>query len=202
MSLDEDYTDRYILEMDNRQNILKHSLTLFSAKGYHPVGIQEIVDNSSISKPTLYHYFGNKEGLFRTLLDEEFRNILDFLKRECTSDVDISQKLQLIAEYFMQNCLKRKEFFQIYLSICFSPPQSEESQIGSKYIRKMYLLIEEMFIEATYSHGNMRGRHRNYSTSFVGLLNSYISLLMKDEIEYSDTLVLTVVHQFSHGIYS
>jgi len=110
--------------------------------------------------------------------------------------------LQFIVSYFMQNCMKRREFFQIYLSICFSPPQSEESQKGRIFIRKMYLLIEEMFIDAVFSHGNMRGRHRNYSVSFVGLINAYISLLMKDEIEYSETLVLTVIHQFSHGIYS
>lgn len=188
--------------MDNRQNILNESLSLFSEKGYHAVGIKEIVDRSKISKPTLYHYFGNKEGLFQILLEEEFLSILEFLKRETFSCGEIYQKMLTIVDFFLKDCFKRVEFYQIYLSLSFSPPQSEETRMGGLHTDKIYSLIEDMFISAVSDHGNMQGRHRNYSASFLGLINTYISLLLKERVQYSEALVQSVVHQFSHGIYS
>ena len=166
------------------------------------MGIQEIVNNSSISKPTLYHYFGNKEGLFQDLLEVEFKAILNFLKVETTTDKDISQKLNSIVSFYFQYCLNHRDFSHLYLSIFFSPSESGESLMGGKYLEKVTEYIEEMFIDAASAHGNMRGRHKNYCASLLGLINTYISLLLKGEIELSDSLIYTVVHQFSHGIYS
>ncbi|MDA3812468.1 MAG: hypothetical protein PF518_19290 [Spirochaetaceae bacterium] len=74
--------------------------------------------------------------------------------------------------------------------------------MGGKYLEKVTEYIEEMFINATSAHGNMRGRHKNYCASLLGLINTYISLLLKGEIKLSDSLISSVVHQFSHGIYS
>ena len=53
--------------MDNRSAILSNALRLFAARGYDAVGIQEIVDEAGITKPTLYHYFGSKQGLLESL---------------------------------------------------------------------------------------------------------------------------------------
>jgi len=188
--------------MDNKHNILKQSLNLFAEKGFHAVGVQEIVNKSKISKPTLYHYFGSKEGLFHQLLESEFRDILHFLKGEAHSEKDISQKLESIVRYFLVFTMNNRDFSHIYLSISFSPSESAESSMGGPYLKKISHFIEEMFIDASYSHGNMRGRHQNYSASFLGMINTYISLLLKGEIENSDTLIYSIVHQFSHGIYS
>ena len=49
--------------MDNRQAILDSALTLFYEKGYDAVGVQQIVDAAGVTKPTLYYYFGSKQGL-------------------------------------------------------------------------------------------------------------------------------------------
>jgi TetR/AcrR family transcriptional regulator len=166
------------------------------------VGIQEIVHNARISKPTLYHYFGNKEGLYAALLEEEFENLLKSIKAEIQSEMDISLKLRAIVALFLNRSRNNRPFFRIYLSIIFSPPESAESVLAGKYIRKIYSLIENMFIDASYSHGNMRGRHKNYCLSFIGLVNTYILLLLNDEVELDEALVYSIVHQFSHGIYS
>ena len=56
--------------MENRERILRCALELFSSRGYDAVGVQEIVSTVGITKPTLYHYFGSKEGLLKALLLE------------------------------------------------------------------------------------------------------------------------------------
>ena len=45
-------------QMDNRQLIMEKALELFCARGYDAVGVQEIAEQSGITKPTLYYYFG------------------------------------------------------------------------------------------------------------------------------------------------
>ena len=67
--------------MDNRSNILLCALRLFATRGYDAVGVQEIVVAAGITKPTLYHYFGSKQGLLDALLKEYF----DQLYREVKS---------------------------------------------------------------------------------------------------------------------
>ena len=58
--------------MDNRQLIMEKALELFCARGYDAVGVQEIAEQSGITKPTLYYYFGSKKGLLETLLETEY----------------------------------------------------------------------------------------------------------------------------------
>ena len=57
-------------QMDNRQLIMEKALELFCARGYDAVGVQEIAEQSGITKPTLYYYFGSKQGLMETILEE------------------------------------------------------------------------------------------------------------------------------------
>lgn len=188
--------------MENRDRIIREAMTLFAERGYHAVGVQEIVSKSEITKPTLYHYFGNKEGLFLTLLDGEFAPLVDHLEYLTRSEEDIFVKMQNILSYLLKMGEMKKDFFQVYLTLSFSPPLSEEMRIGGKFIKNIERLLEDMFIQASYSHGNMRGRHRNYSASFLGLLNSSLSRLMRGEIEISNDFICKTVHHYAHGIYS
>ena len=55
--------------MDNKKNIMNIALKSFSLKGFDAVGVQEIVEKSGVTKPTLYHYFGSKTGLLEAIFD-------------------------------------------------------------------------------------------------------------------------------------
>ena len=58
--------------MSTKEEMLKQSLILFNTYGYENVGIQKIIDAVGVKKPTLYHYFGSKNGLLKYLLAENF----------------------------------------------------------------------------------------------------------------------------------
>ena len=61
--------------MSNREELLNCALNLFAARGFDAVGVQEVADAAGLKKPTLYHYFGSKSGLLRTLLTENFAGL-------------------------------------------------------------------------------------------------------------------------------
>src|SRR5215467_11405403 len=52
-----------------RQNIIGAARALFAEKGYSDTTVDEIVLKANTTKPMLYYYFGNKEGLFAAVLE-------------------------------------------------------------------------------------------------------------------------------------
>jgi TetR/AcrR family transcriptional regulator len=51
-----------------RERILEAALVEFADKGFAGARVDAIADSASINKRMLYHYFGDKEGLFREVL--------------------------------------------------------------------------------------------------------------------------------------
>ena len=49
-------------------NLLAAGIRLFAAHGYHGVAVDEIVAAAGCNKRMLYHYFGDKEGLYVAVL--------------------------------------------------------------------------------------------------------------------------------------
>jgi AcrR family transcriptional regulator len=51
-----------------RSRLLAAGVRLFSARGFHGVAVDEIVAAATCNKRMLYHYFGDKEGLYVEVL--------------------------------------------------------------------------------------------------------------------------------------
>jgi TetR/AcrR family transcriptional regulator len=56
-----------------RERILASALKEFSAKGFAGARVDRIARRARINKRMLYHYFGNKEHLFREILSRKVR---------------------------------------------------------------------------------------------------------------------------------
>ena len=54
---------------DAREVLLAAATALFAQKGYAGTSVREIVERAGVTKPVLYYYFENKEGLFRAILE-------------------------------------------------------------------------------------------------------------------------------------
>ena len=51
------------LNISARERLLKSASELFHAQGYHATGINQIIENASVAKATLYQHFKTKEAL-------------------------------------------------------------------------------------------------------------------------------------------
>jgi AcrR family transcriptional regulator len=88
-------------EPDKKENIIYHARNLFEQKSFDAVNIREIMQAASVSQPTIYYYFQNKDGLFLTVL----LDILDEIDREinrATRELNVYDQLQHIAQAFME----------------------------------------------------------------------------------------------------
>ena len=65
--------DQSVLKKDEsplgaRQRLLDAAAELFNGKGYAATTVREIVKAAGVTKPVLYYYFKNKEGIFLELM--------------------------------------------------------------------------------------------------------------------------------------
>lgn len=188
--------------MDNRTKILNIAVELFAKRGYDSVGIQEIVNEAEITKPTLYHYFGSKAGLLDAVLKENLNSFVEGLKTAAGYSGDLPFTLEKIVTHFFEFAKENKLFYRMYLGMILASPESHSKTSVDVYELKIYKILEEMFLQASVSHGNMKGRNKRYAATLMGMINTYIVLYLNGHAELNNKTVYDAVHQFSHGIYS
>jgi AcrR family transcriptional regulator len=66
--------------VQRREQILAAALRVFSEYGYEKASIARICVAIGIARGTLYQYFRDKRSLFRTLVEEQSRQILQFVQ--------------------------------------------------------------------------------------------------------------------------
>ena len=188
--------------MDNRSIILARALALWSERGYDAVGVQEIVEAAGVTKPTLYHYFGSKRGLLGALIEEQSAGLRDALTAAASYDHNLVVTLETAVRAYFAYARQNAKFYRMQLGFWFAPPHSEEYEAVLAGNVGQHAAMERLFEAAAGDHGNMRGRHKAYAATFLGMINTYIGLWLNGYAELDDELVRRAVHQFQHGIYS
>lgn len=191
-----------MMSMDNRSNIINCSLKLFAERGYDAVGIQEIVDTVGITKPTLYHYFGSKNGLLQVILSQHFTDLNQRVREAADYHGNLPMTLEKITRACFQYARENPTFYRLQLALWFAPRGSEAHQAVESWHDEQYHIIETMFEQAVNNHGNMRGRQHDYAATLTGMIHTYIGLALNGYTELNDVLIRRAVHQFQHGIYS
>jgi AcrR family transcriptional regulator len=187
---------------NNYDNIIYCSIGLFSQKGYDAVGVQEIVDQSKITKPTLYHYFGSKKGLLEAIIERYGNMLHELVMEKSRYEGDITKNLNDLALSMMKFAKENREFYRMQLAMIFSSPENEANQLVSAMNDKIFKLVETLFKEASKDHGNMIGRHKEYALTFIGMINTYIGIAMNGHADPKEKMIYKAVHQFMHGIFS
>lgn len=200
--LDNQCTDWYTRFMSNREMLLNCALQLFAARGYDAVGVQEIVDAAGIQKPTLYHYFGSKNGLLNALLEENFAPLFAELEPAMVYAHDVKTSLESIASVYFSFSQKTSLFYRFQLALWFGAPDSEPYKAVAGYQQRQLSLLEGLFYEASLDHGNMKGREKAYAATFLGMVNTYASMGLTGSVSLEPPFVYQAVHQFMHGIFS
>ena len=189
--------------MDSRAGLIESALTLFAARGYEAVGVQEIAATAGVTKPTLYHFFGSKLGLLEALLGQYAAPLDDAVVAACAAyRHDLAATLDLLARAYLDFVAHCPQYYRFELACGYAAKAGDPHRLAHGHHARRLAAIEELFRAATQAHGNMRGRERRYAVSLVGHLNSTIALRLDDELVITDRVRREMLHQFGHGIYS
>jgi len=105
-----------------RESILAAAALLFRRKGYAATAVREIVERAGVTKPVLYYYFRNKEGLFRAIMRES-RARFEALLREGGGGVSARERLHDLAARLFALVRERAEVARLVYALYYGPGQ-------------------------------------------------------------------------------
>jgi len=110
-------------DIDVRARLLAAALQRFTCTGYAATSVREIVAAAHVTKPTLYYYFGNKEGIYRALMDgalDPFGIMLDEL---IASPGTARERILRICTGAFARSRANLAVVRLIYAIYFGPPQ-------------------------------------------------------------------------------
>ncbi|KEI78470.1 TetR family transcriptional regulator [Clostridium botulinum A2 117] len=127
---------------DKKEAILEAALEEFAIGGYENASTNKIVEKAGISKGLLFHYFGNKKGLFIYVYNYYF----EFLKRELyikvdTKERDILERVKKWTMIKMELIDKYPGVFMLFIKSTLNMPKDIKStleKIQSKERKEAY----------------------------------------------------------------
>jgi len=84
-----------------RKRLLVAATRQFSQRGYDGVSVDDIVESARVNKRMVYHYYGNKEGLYSEVLRDVFQRLSDLeIKAVEASPAPGEAITQILKSYF------------------------------------------------------------------------------------------------------
>jgi AcrR family transcriptional regulator len=109
------------------RHIARVAARLFAAQGYDATPVREIVEKAGVAKPTLYYYYGSKEGLARALISVPLANLVDQLRQIVTTEKDPVHCLEQVLEAHFAFCREDPDRSRFIYALIFGPPGSESA---------------------------------------------------------------------------
>jgi AcrR family transcriptional regulator len=106
------------------ERILRSALSLFSEKGYDATSVREICEASGITKPTLYHFYGSKEGVYRALVDGALERFRTDLEAAIEGDGTLAVRLRRLTVTYFEAARGHPDLARFILALTHNPPSS------------------------------------------------------------------------------
>ena len=147
------------LDEEKQKRVLAAAYSEFLEKGYAEASTNVITQNAGISKGLLFHYFGNKEGLYKFLMREATRRIASEAVPELPNEE--TDVFALI-----------KSIIQVKISVCLHYPTETKFMVSAWKTNLPERLLQEL--------KKMVDMSGNYVDMLVAMLDVQ---LLKDGVE-------------------
>jgi len=155
-----------------RDKIQKVSAQLMCKRGYNGTSIQMIADKAGCSKATIFHHFGNKEGLLLSLIEKDVVDAANGLKK-IVQDKNMSgqQKLENFVRYHLHNVKEKGDVLGLYLGESkFLSKISKKSCQASQ--REYVVLLEKIIQQVIYEQRTFKNvSSRVIAYAILGMCN-------------------------------
>jgi AcrR family transcriptional regulator len=88
------------MRASKRQQVVDTATALFSKHGFHPVGIDWIIDDSRVARMTLYRHFAGKDDLVREVLEQRYTYIVDSIEQSVLQLTDPAERVKAIFDWY------------------------------------------------------------------------------------------------------
>ncbi|HNZ09869.1 MAG: HTH-type transcriptional repressor KstR2 [Deltaproteobacteria bacterium ADurb.Bin151] len=167
------------LESGSRQQILDVALKLFAHKGYAAATVREIVDTVGITAPSLYYYFGNKEGLYMELMQTHCARIDQALESHMHTSSSARERLKDLVDKIFLHVANDRDFFRLMFTVYYGPSQGAPYCDFLSYHAKFHAAIKKI-IEEGIASGEFKPGNSGYMT---WVIRGVVQLAMEEQIK-------------------
>ncbi len=104
------------------ERILSTALDLFAVRGYDATSVREICEAASITKPTLYHFFGSKEGVLQALVKSGFERFAELVDSALSSPGSFRERLKIVVGALFESARQQPHYWRFMHAIVWAPP--------------------------------------------------------------------------------
>ncbi|GAC1609971.1 MAG: TetR/AcrR family transcriptional regulator [Mycobacteriales bacterium] len=102
-------------ERPRRELLLQSAADLFSAKGYHAVGIDDIGAAAGISGPGVYRHFPSKSAILEALCDRAMDTMLEGAREIPAAHDDPSSALEALVDLHVDFAVGRRTLLGVWM---------------------------------------------------------------------------------------
>jgi AcrR family transcriptional regulator len=99
-------------------------LELFSSKGYDATSVREICEAAGLTKPTLYHFYGSKEGVYQAIVDGALERFRSAIASSVDAPGTAAERLKRVARGHFARARENDRLFRFILALIHNPASS------------------------------------------------------------------------------
>ena len=166
-----------------REQIIEGAIKRFSHFGIGKTTMNDIAEDLSVSKPSLYYYFPDKKSLIVGVIEKVFTDYFDLLKKKYNPDDTVEnilfQTIEIRNSFFMKYFMLR---ISEGLPDIFNDDAMKKKLTALKDSEKVFYadIFESAKEKGEIKHENMAHIAELYLESLMGLTNMCIMELGKD----------------------
>ncbi|MGE5252907.1 MAG: TetR/AcrR family transcriptional regulator [Planctomycetaceae bacterium] len=154
-----------------RQRLLAAATDLFTQRGYAASTVREIVAAAAVTKPVLYYYFRNKEGIYLELMRQAFARLDELIADSAGNRGSATQKLLHLCDrtytLFMENVKVARVMYSIY----YGPQQGAPFFDFDSYHLKFQGAVRELIQEGIRKGEFRKGNPDDMTWGILGAIN-------------------------------
>ena len=190
-------------DLASRERLLKSAIELFNRKGYASASVREIVAAAGVSKPVLYYYFRNKEGIYLHMMREGFSKFESMLKATSGEKESSAERIRLLSGRSLDLFREHIEVARLMYAIYYGPPQGAPFFDFDAHHRKFQDAVHRLVEEGIRSGEFRKGNAEDMMWAVIGAVNVAMEIqLCHPELEMDREKLRRVLDIIFAGIAS
>lgn len=154
-----------------RRKLLACATQLFNRRGYAATSVREIVAAAGVTKPVLYHYFGNKEGTFLEIMQEFIRRFEARIENFPQQVGSTTERVAGLCDQMFQLFREHTESVRLMYSLYFGPPQGAPAIDCEALYRRLLKTIQQAVEQGIRAREIRAARPQDTALTILGVLS-------------------------------
>lgn len=137
---------------EKRRLLLDAAVRVFARKGYHASRVGDIAEEAGVAYGLLYHYFGSKEEVLRTVFRETWRALIETIESVEQAGDTPREQLRKVAEILLRSWRRDPDLVRV---LVLEVARSQHLRSEMDEIVESFAAIQEI-VERGQADGSIR----------------------------------------------